>query len=183
MYTMQYFLDRNAKFERKFTRCSIAVRDPQISPKIPVSAMLKFHWRKPVKNSEVTYLVARDVPTPLRYKLFCSSVDIRACRRNFVLQAHTKFSIATRNHEIVSWILTTVKSSNGLAVSMFFNVVSNSRNSPSTLPFVSSALFTACTSNASMAFICRPTSYVAGLNALNCPSISSTTAVLLRLLR
>ena len=85
--------------------------------------------------------------------------------------------------ELVILILTTVKSSNGLAVSIFFNVFSKSLNSPSTLPFVSSALFTACTSKASIALICRATSYVAGLNALKCPSISSTTAVLFKVLR
>lgn len=63
-------------------------------------------------------------------------------------------------------VLTTVKSSNGLASSMFFNVASRLFNSASTFPFVSSALFMAWVSNTSMALICFPTSYVTGLNFL-----------------
>ena len=73
---------------------------------------------------------------------------------------------------------TTVNSSNGLAVSIFPNVFSNALTSSSTRPFVSSALFTACPSNASIAFNCRPTSYVTGFHPLKCVSISSTTAPL-----
>lgn len=40
------FLDRNARrYERKCIPCSIAPRDPQISPKVSISAMLKIHRR------------------------------------------------------------------------------------------------------------------------------------------
>ncbi len=78
---------------------------------------------------------------------------------------------------------TTVKSSNGRAVSMFSSVLSKSLNSASTLPLVSPALFTACASKASIALSCLLTSYVAGLNCLKCCSISSMTAVFLRVLR
>jgi hypothetical protein len=69
-----------------------------------------------------------------------------------------------------------VRSSNGLASSIFFNVFAKSCNSKSTRPLVSSAFFIAWASKASMALICLPTSYVAGLKVLKCFSISSTTA-------
>lgn len=72
----------------------------------------------------------------------------------------------------------TTVSSSMLRVSwIFFSVRSRSASCSSTLLFVSCALFTACASNASMALICRPTSYVAGLKVLNSRSTSSTMAV------
>jgi hypothetical protein len=66
---------------------------------------------------------------------------------------------------------------------MLANVFSKSANSLSTTLFVSSALFTAWASNASIALICLSTSYVAGLKAAKLFSISSTTEVFLRLAR
>ena len=63
---------------------------------------------------------------------------------------------------------------------MFFSVFSRSCSSASTLPFVSSALFTACASNASIALSWRETSYFFGWKALNCFSMSSMTALFFR---
>lgn len=62
-------------------------------------------------------------------------------------------------------ILTTVKSSNGLASSIFFSVFSKSASSASTLPFVANAFWTAWASNASIVLICFATSTATGLNA------------------
>ena len=35
------FLDRNAKDDRKYTLCSIVLKDPQISPRACISVILK----------------------------------------------------------------------------------------------------------------------------------------------
>jgi hypothetical protein len=73
-----------------------------------------------------------------------------------------------------------VRSSKGLAVSMFLRVLSRSFSSASTLALVSSALLRAVASYASMALIWRPTSYFLTWKLVNCFSMSSMMAVFLR---
>ena len=48
MYTV-VFLDRNAKDERKCTLCSIVLKDPQISPKASISAIVLSHERSQLR--------------------------------------------------------------------------------------------------------------------------------------
>ncbi len=129
---------------------------------------------------DIAYLVSRHLPLPFRHKLRRALINIWSCGGDLVLEVVTPM-VSTYPYVNRTDILrhTTVKSSNGLASSIFFNVFSKLLNSPSTLSFVSSAPFTACASNASIAFSCLPTSYPCGLKPLMYDSISSTTAVLL----
>ncbi len=105
------------------------------------------------------YLVAWHTPSSLGNELFRLLIDIRTSGCDFVLRSKVMSAWCLTNLRPTKQALhTTVSSSNGLASSIFLKVFSKSFNSKSTLPFVSSALFTACASNASMALICLPTS-------------------------
>ena len=154
-------------------RLSTATRGRRISPGKQL-VMTEMESQKPA-----TYLVAWYRPASLGNELGRLLVDIWASNCNLVLR---RVSVLVMYPNLVILRLhTTVRSSNGLASSMFFSVFSKSFSSKSTRPFVSSAFFTACASKASMALICLPTSYVAGLNELKCFSISSTTAWFFRI--
>jgi hypothetical protein len=126
-------------------------------------------------------LVSGYHPAALLDELLGALVDLGLGGGNFVLDVFIRqgLSLTATNTSI----RTTVKSSNGLASSMFFNVFCRSLSSTSTLDLVCSAALTAWASKASIALIWRLTSYFLGWKALNCFSISSITAEFLRMER
>ena len=134
-----------------------------------------------LKNGKIAklLLVSGYHPAALLDELLGALVNLGLGGGNLVLDMFIRQSL----READTSIRTTVKSSNGLASSMFFNVFCKSLSSTSTLLLVCSAALTAWASKASMALIWRLTSYFLGWKALNCFSMSSMTAEFLRMPR
>ena len=102
-----------------------------------------------------TNLVTWNDPATLRNKLLGAFVDVWSRGGNLILgesREHIKIGF------IEEVVRTTVRSSNGLASSIFLSVLSKSFSSRSTTSLVSSADFTACASKASITLTCLPTS-------------------------
>ena len=127
-------------------------------------SLLRIFWKRQRAKESEAYLVSRHCPLSFRYKLRGALIDVWSCGSDLILQVIIA-TISTHPQPLDTRCPrhTTVKSSNGLASSIFLNVFSKLLNSPSTLSFVSSAPITACASNASIAFNCLPTSYDCGL--------------------
>src|SRR5215469_2938681 len=128
---------------------SISRKDRQTSPA---------SWVSNEQNNKAwkdTNLVTRNVPAALRNKLLGTLVNVWSRGSNLVLGntcQHIKIGL------VEEAVRTTVRSTNGLASSIFLSVLSKSFNSRSTTSFVSSADFTACASKASIALSCLPMS-------------------------
>jgi hypothetical protein len=136
-----------------------------------------------LKNGKIAelLLVSGYHPATLLDELLGALVDLGLGGSNLVLDVCIRQRSSRKQTN--AGIRTTVKSSNGLASSMFFNVFCRSLSSTSTLDLVCSAALTAWASKASMALIWRLTSYFLGWKALNCFSMSSMTAEFLRIPR
>jgi hypothetical protein len=136
-----------------------------------------------LKNGKIAelLLVSGYHPATLLDELLGALVDLGLGGGNLVLDVFIRQRSSGKQTN--AGIRTTVKSSNGLASSMFFNVFCRSLSSTSTLDLVCSAALTAWASKASMALIWRLTSYFLGWKALNCFSMSSMTAEFLRMPR